>query len=144
MKMQEVSFKNIHEFLEFLPGDERMMVDKLRKLIFDCAPEATEKLSFNVPFYKQRRNFCFIWPASVLWGKQKTYHGVRLGFTNGYLMTDENDFLEKGNRKQVYWHDFPSIREIDGRLVNSYIFEALSIDDSLYRNKPGQSKNSSY
>jgi len=70
-----------------------------------------------------------------LWGKQKTYHGVRLGFTNGYLMTDKDNFLEKGNRKQVYWHDFPSTKEIDPDLVNSYIFEALRIDASVYRKK---------
>lgn len=133
MKMQEVSFSDVNEFLDFLPDDERKIVDKLRKIIFDCAPEAVEKLSYNVPFYKQHRNVCFIWPSTVLWGKTKTYSGVRLGFSNGYLLNDEIQYLQKGKRKQVYWRDFTSTGEIDPDLLKSYIFEALSIDKNLQK-----------
>ena len=96
MKMQEVSFNDLNEFLDFLPNDERKIVDTLRKIIFTCAPEAAEKLSYNVPFYKQHRNFCFIWPASVLWGKTKTYSGVRLG-----LVTDTCSMMKFNTCKKV-------------------------------------------
>lgn len=129
--MQDVSFRNIDEFLEFLSADEFKIVEVLRKVIYSCVPDVTEKLSYNVPFYKYHKNFCFIWPASVLWGKKKTYEGVRLGFTNGYLMTDEIGYLEKGNRKQVYWRDFLNVKEIDVDLIKSYIFEALLIDQGF-------------
>lgn len=142
MKMQEVSFNDVNEFLDFLPDDERKIVDKLRKIIFDCAPEAVEKLSYNVPFYKQHRNFCFVWPSSVLWGKTKTYSGVRLGFSNGYLLTDEIEYLHKGKRKQVYWRDFNSTSEIDPDLLKSYIFEALSIDENLQQKTTSKIKPS--
>lgn len=134
MKMQDVSFNDVNEFLDFLPDDERKIVNKLRKIIFDCAPEAVEKLSYNVRFYKQHRNFCFIWPSSVLWGKTKTYNGARLGFSNGYLLNDKIQYLQKGKRKQEYWHDFTSTGEIDPDLLKSYIFEALIIDKN-FRNK---------
>lgn len=134
MKMQDVSFNDVNEFLDFLPDDERKIINKLRKIIFDCAPEAVEKLSYNVPFYKQHRNFCFMWPSSILWGKTKTYIGVRLGFNYGYLITDQIQYLQKGKRKQVYWHDFTSTGEIDPDLLKSYIFEALIIDKN-FRNK---------
>lgn len=134
-KMQNVSFRNVDEFLEFLSEDELKVAELLRKIIFACLPHVTEKLAYNVPFYKHHKNFCFIWPASVLWGKTKSYAGVRLGFTNGNLMQDETGYLDKGDRKQVYWKDFKSIKEIDIELVRSYIFEAIMIDEQL-KSKP--------
>ena len=133
--MQNVSFRDVDELLEFLPADELKITELLRKIIFACLPHVTEKLAYNVAFYKHHKNFCFIWPASVLWGKTKSYAGVRLGFTNGNLMQDEISFLDKGDRKQVYWKDFKSIKEIDMGLVRSYIFEAIMIDEQL-KNKP--------
>lgn len=128
-KFQDVSFKNIDEFLEYIPKEELELVNYLRKIVFLCAPHCTEKLSYNVPFYKMNKNFCFIWPASVKWGKQVAYKGVRFGFTNGYLLTDETNYLDKGDRKQVYWKDFKTKKEIDTNLLKSYIYEALIIDE---------------
>jgi hypothetical protein len=135
--MQQVSFRNVDEFLDFLPEDELKIVELLRKIIFSCLPEATEKLAYNVPYYKHHKNFCFIWPASVLWGTKKTYEGVRLGFTNGYLMQDEMQYLDKGNRKQVYWKDYKQITDINIDIVKSYIFEAIAIDEQLKRKPHG-------
>lgn len=134
-KMQDVSFRNIEDFLEYLPDDELKMVEVLRKIIFNCLPDISEKLSYNVPFYKRHRNLLFIWPASVLWGKKKTYKGVRLGFTNGNLLGDENGYLDKGDRKQVYFKDFKSIKEIDVDLLKSYIYDAAIIDEELKKTK---------
>jgi hypothetical protein len=128
-KMQNVSFNTIDEFLEFLQGEELEIVNILRQLVLTCMPDATEKLSFNVPFYKRHKTVCFIWPASVFWGKTKTYEGVRFGFSNGYLLQDENKYLKKGNRKQIYWRDFATIKEIDYNLLKAFIFEAIIIDD---------------
>jgi hypothetical protein len=136
-KMQEVAFRNVDEFLEFLPENELKITELLRKIIFACLPEVTEKLNYNVPFYRHHKNICFIWPASILWGKTKSYEGVRLGFTNGYLMPDEINFLDKGNRKQMYYKDFTAISGIDIDLVKSYIFEAIVVDEHLKNNSNG-------
>ncbi len=127
--MQNVSFRNVDEFLEFLPEDELKIVSLLRKIIFDCSPHITEKLSYNVPFYKLNKNIFFIWPASILWGKTKSYQGVRLGFTSGYLMQDELNYLDKGNRKQMYYKDFTEIKNMDIDLLKVYIYEALMVDE---------------
>ena len=126
-KMQNVSFSSIDEFFEFLPDDELKIVNYLRRLIITSIPDITEKLSFNVPFYKYHTNICFIWPGSVSWGNV-TQKGVRLGFTTGYLLTDEHNYLEKGDRKQVYWKDIYDVKEIDPDLIRSFLFEALLID----------------
>jgi hypothetical protein len=135
-KMQNVNFKSIDEFLEFLPEDELKIVEIFRDIVFNNIPDVVEKLAFNVPFYKRNSNICFIWPASVLWGKKKTYDGVRFGFSNGYLLNDPDGFLDKGNRKNVYWKDFKSINEIDISLIKSLLFDAIIIDSELAnRNK---------
>lgn len=141
-KMQNVSFKSVDELLDFLPEHELKIVSLLRQLILDSIPGCQEKLSFNVPYYKRNTNICFIWPASVLWGKTQTYHGVRLGFTNGYLMHDEINYLDKGDRKQVYWKDFTDIKQIDVDLVKAYIYDALEIDSELSKNKKTKSHKS--
>lgn len=127
--MQNISFDTVEDFLEFLPVDELRIVNVLRMLVLDCMPDAIEKLSFNVPFYKRHKTVCFIWPASVFWGSKKTYEGVRFGFANGYLMQDEIGYLNKGDRKQIYWRDFTSVSEIDVSLLRAYLFEAMMIDD---------------
>ena len=77
----------------------------------------------------------FIWPASVLWGKKQSYQGVRFGFQQGYLMADEINYLDRGDRKQVYWHDYTVIEDIDVDVLKAYIFEAVIIDEQLKRKK---------
>ena len=128
--MQNVNFNTIDDFWDFLPEDELVIVEYLRNIILDCIPNCTEKLSYNVPYFKLRSNICFIWPASVLWGKKKTYEGVRLGFTKGYLMHDDINYLKKEGRKQVYWRDFKSIKEIDLEIIKAYIYDAVMVDET--------------
>ena len=130
-----VKFSSVDEFLDFLPVDELKVVEFLRRIVFNCIPDITEKLAYNVPYYKRNKNICFIWPASVLWGKKKTYEGVRFGFTSGYLLQDEMNYLDKGDRKQVYWKDFTEIKEIDVDLLKTYIFDAYIIDQSFSKIK---------
>ncbi|MCD6013604.1 MAG: hypothetical protein K0Q79_3466 [Flavipsychrobacter sp.] len=129
--MQSVDFRSVDEFLDYLPADELKIVERLRKIIFDSVPGITEKLSYNVPFYKMNTGMFFIWPAAILWGKTKSYTGVRFGFQQGYLLADEINYLDKGERKQVYYKDFLSIKDIDTELLKSYIFEAVVVDEQL-------------
>ena len=138
MKLQEVAFRSIDDFLAYLPEDEWRLVEFLRKIVFTCLPNCTEKLAYNVPYYRVHQNICFIWPASIKWGKQVTYQGVRFGFAQGYRLSDEINYLNRGNRKQVYWKDFTSITEIDVDLLKAYIYEAALVDEQLkkHRTKP--------
>ena len=133
-KMQNVSFKNVGEFLDFLPDEERGIVDYLQEIIIECIPECKEKLSYNVPYYSKHSRICFIWPASVPWGNVKM-NGVQLGFCKGYLLQDDINYLEKGNRKQVYSKVFFDIKEIDVDLLRVYLFDAVEVDEEFSKNK---------
>ena len=133
-EMQNVSFKNVDELLEFLPEDELRIVELLRKIVFSCIPDIEEKFSYNVPFYKRHSNICYIWPSSLQWGNVKLT-GVQFGFNKGYLMQDDIDWLEKGKRKQVFWKTFHSIKEIDIDLLKAYIYEAMLVDEEVFKSK---------
>lgn len=138
--MQNVTFEDLDEFFDFLPQQELKIVNFLRSIILECIPNCTEKLSYNVPYFKRHSTICFIWPASVFWGKKQTYDGVRLGFTNGHLMYDDIQYLEKGGRKYVYWRDFASIEEIDAEIVKAYLYDAVRVDEEKLARKKQRKK----
>lgn len=127
--MQNVNFSSVDEFLDYLPEHEREIVDRLRELIHEYIPNANEKLSYNVPYYSRNKRICFIWPASVPWGKVKL-NGVQLGFCYGNLLRDELGFLEQGDRKQVFTKTFQSLQDIDVDLVKMFLIEAVEMDNA--------------
>lgn len=129
-KIQKVNFKSVDEFLDYIPERELLIVEELRSLVFECIPEVTEKLSFNVPFFKRNRNICCIWPASIPWGNVPE-NGVHLGFTSGNLINDFAGLLSFGTRKQVGVLTYFSLDDIDADLVRAYLFDAIDVDNQF-------------
>lgn len=138
-KMQDVNFKSVEEFLEFLPASERKIVQALRKLVLESIPDCEEKLSYNVPYYRRHYNICYIWPPSITWDGF-LHEGVQLGFTYGNLLQDELGYLERGKRKQVFWKSFFEVKEIDARTLQSYLHEAALIDSEKAKEKSKKKK----
>jgi hypothetical protein len=132
-KFQPKKFGSVNEMLNFIPETERELSIFLRTLVLSCIPNCNERLAYNVPYYRVNRDICFIWPASVLWGKKKTYEGVRLGFMQGHLLSDEFGYLERAGRKRVFWRDFESIAGIEASILKTYIFEAVEVDKAFDR-----------
>lgn len=132
--MQNVDFDSLEEFMDFLPENEREIVELLRELILDTVDDVIEKLSYNVPFYSKHYMMLFIWPGSVSWGKT-IKQGVELGFCRGVLLPDDSGYLEKGDRKQVTIKRFKSKEDVDTEFVRSFIYDAVKIDEELYREK---------
>lgn len=135
--MQHINFSSVEDFLAYLPSYERAIVDVLRDIVLQSIPDCTEKLSYNVPYYYRHSRICFIWPASVPWGRVPL-HGVQLGFCNGNLLYDDRDYLDKGNRKQVYVKVFTNVQEItanDHSILHTYLVNAVLIDEQLHNSK---------
>jgi hypothetical protein len=127
-------FSSVEEFFEYLPENERKIVERLREVVFKCIPDCTESLAYNVPYYKKFSNICFIWPPAVSWGSVEQ-KGVRLGFVNGNMMQDEINYLDKGERKQVYWKEFTDESEIQEDLLKAYLFDAAEVDIKVKKAK---------
>lgn len=126
--------------LDSLPEEELAMTLAFRRLVFECIPDISEKLSYNVPYYQKHKGICFIWPASILWGKKPSYTGVRFGFQQGHLLSEEDNFLEKGNRKQVFWKTFQSVNQEDLEQLRSLLYEADLIDKEAFLAKKKRTK----
>lgn len=133
---------DIDQMISNLPTHERVLVKRLRALVTECIPQATEKAYYDlgIPFYTKNRLICFIWPPSVVWepnanDKKRMAKGVSLGFNQGNLMSNEDGVLLAEGRKQVYAMYFKKLDDIDEAQVRALLFEALMIDDQFAKKK---------
>ena len=133
------SVKTVEEMILSLPTHEAAMVKRLRGLVFECLPLAAEKpyYGLGVPYYSRRRQMCYIFPSSALYGTEDKEHerSVTLGFCQGNKMFNENEMLKAEGRKQVRVIYFSRLREINEDQVRALLFEAGMIDDSFEKGK---------
>lgn len=133
---------DVDQMIENLPRYEQVTVKRLRALVMECIPQATEKAYYDwrIPFYTRNRLICFIWPPSASvesatdHEKQKS-KGVTLGFNQGYLMSNEDGVLVSEGRKQVYVMYFKKPDDIDEAQVRALLFEAAMIDEQFAKKK---------
>ena len=134
--------RTVEEAILLLPKPEQVIVKKLRALILECLPKASEepKYGFGVPFYTRNRMICFIWPSSIYWGLKRTEEIkktklVTLGFCQGNRMSNEDGVLKAEGRKQVYCMYINSLAEIDEEKIRAMLYEAELIDEDFGRKK---------
>lgn len=124
---QEIEFKSIQEFLDYLPEEELEIVLFLRKIVLECMPDCKERLAYNVPFFYRHSKICYIWPASIPW--EKVSNGVGIGFCKGASLLDETFETISFSSKSL----FSSIKEIDVDSLKQQIYEAISIDEQIVK-----------
>lgn len=122
--------QEIDDLYDNLPEDERLTAIILRELIMETIPDCREKLSWGAPFYYGQKNICFVWPASIPWGKLTS--GVALGFARGRELGHEG-FLQFDDRKTIGRHIYYSPEEIDLKQLVRLLLAAKTLDE-------GQSK----
>ena len=125
-----LKFQSFVEFWDFLPENERIIVDVLRQIILENLPSTCkEKLAYNVPYYYGNRRICLIWPGSVPWGGIRD--GVLFGFCQGYKLADPDNYLNRGTNKQVYYKIFHSVDEIDELAIVKLLKESVAVDQEF-------------
>lgn len=129
-KFQKIKYASVDDLLLSLPKEELDVVNVLRGIVLECLPGVKEKLSYNVPYYTLKRRVCYIWPSHVPWGNVPL-SGVSFGFVHGNLLSDEANYLNRGNRKQVYTLNYTSVDAIDEAILKMFLFEAAHIDARL-------------
>lgn len=133
--MKQLQDHEWEDFLEQLTPKEQTVCNKLRQIILECLPDCEEKLAYKVPFYKGHSNICYLWPSSILWGKKKTYEGVRMGFVRGHLLYDDINYLTAGTRQYVQCRDFLTPQDIDKEILMAYLYDAVRVDEETYQQK---------
>ena len=139
--MQNVQFQSVGELLDFLDPERLEMVETLRELVFETVPGVEERLSFNVPFFRRYGALCFIWPGSVSWGST-VWEGVEFGFNNGHLLADEDRYLDRGKRKQVFTKRFFSVHDVKMNIdrLRALLMEAAEVNELLQMEKMQRSR----
>jgi len=118
------------EFWDYLPDDEREIVDVLRQIVIENMPRYyVEKFAYNVPNYYGKRRICLIWPASVPRGGFKT--GVLLGFSQGHRLQDVDSYLTHGTNKVVFYKIYRAVGEINEPAIVKLLREAVDLDDNF-------------
>ena len=117
--------EEIDSLYDNLPEEERVISIILRELIKETIPDCREKLSWGAPFYHGRKSICFVWPASIPWGKLTS--GVALGFARGREL-DQEGFLQFDDRKTIGRHVFFSPEDIDVKQVVRLLQAAAALD----------------
>ena len=139
--MQNVQFRSVGELLDFLDPESLDMVELLREMVLETVPDVEERLSFNVPFYRRYGALCFIWPGSVSWGST-VWEGVEFGFNNGHLLADEDRYLDRGKRKQVFTKRFFSVHDVKMNIdrLRTLLMEAAEVNELLQMEKMQRSR----
>jgi hypothetical protein len=83
-------FRTVDEYVDSLEGWQREVVSRLRDLIREAAPEATEAIKWAQPVYEDHGPFCYI--------KAFKNH-VNFGFWRGADLPDPEGLIESSGKK---------------------------------------------
>jgi hypothetical protein len=128
---------SVEEMIMSLPGDEQAIVKRLRNLVLESLPKAKEApyYGLGVPYYSRRRQICYIFPASALYGTEafsNEKRNVTLGFCQGNRMSNDEGLLQAEGRKQVRVIHFQSLHDINESQVRALLFEASMVDEEFH------------
>ena len=124
-----MKIKSILHLYERISEEERIMVDVLRQIIQENLPDyCKEKISYNVPYFYGNKGICIVWPASIPRGGIKK--GVLLGFWQGYLLQDLDQYLTHGTNKKIFYKIYSSVEDIDEEAIIKLLQEAVALDQS--------------
>ncbi len=127
-----VKIKTILQLYEFLPEDERIIVDILRQIIKEnIPPHFKEKISYNVPFFYGKKGICIVWPSAIPRGGIKK--GVLLGFWYGNKLKDVDAYLIHGTNKQIFYKIFYTPEDINQKGIVKLLKEAVRLDNAWKR-----------
>jgi uncharacterized protein YdhG (YjbR/CyaY superfamily) len=58
MESKNATYKDIDEYIRLFPANVQVLLDALRAVIKEEAPEAVEKISYGMPTFAQHGNIC--------------------------------------------------------------------------------------
>lgn len=92
-------------------------------------PFATCQIKWRIPFYKLRKNFCYL---------NRHRDHITLGFPNGWKLAPLPDVLlgENENLKQVRYLEIRSLEDLYSEIVQQILHEAMILDEISAKSQP--------
>ena len=113
--------KNPEELLSFYPSHIREIIDVLSGIIFQTFPNTKEKV------YMGWRGLGYVHPqAGYYVGLFPQNDCVKMGFENGFAMSDKYN-LFSDETKKVKYIVIKSVDEIDGKKIEECLIEAVEL-----------------
>lgn len=114
--------KDVDLYLKQKPKQIRDLMIVVRTIIWQTIPDVEESIKFTVPFYTRKGLLCYLSPL-------KKNDGIYIGFTKGYLMSDENGIFTGKELKQIRHLEFRKTSEIKKKLLKEYLQEAMLLNE---------------
>ena len=134
MKNKRFKIQSLVQLYEMLPENERIITDILRQIIIDTLPkDYKEKISYNVPFFQGNKAVCMVWPSTIHGGGIR--EGVLLCFWYGNKLNDNDNYLNHGTNKQVFYKIYKTYEDIDEPAIVKLLQEAVRVDQLSAKTK---------
>ncbi len=114
--------KDVDLYLKQKPKQIRDLMIVVRTIIWQTIPDVEESIKFTVPFYTRKGLLCYLSPL-------KKNDGIYIGFTKGYLMSDENGIFTGKELKQIRHLEIRKTSEIKKKLLKEYLQEAMLLNE---------------
>lgn len=114
---QSKGSREVDEYIEDAPAESRSKLEQIRKLIREVAPEATERISYKMPYFDYR--------GRLAW------YALRSGYISLYLRPPviEQHWKELSAYKTTMSAiHFPLDEDIPGALVKKLIRERMRLN----------------
>ena len=120
--MRAKKSKAVDAYLQQAPKEIRELMIIVRDAILSHIPDVEETVKFTVPFYCRKGLLCYLSPLN-------TKDGIYIGFTKGYLMSDESGIFAGKNLKQIRHIPFRKKSDIKKRILKQYLEEAVMLNE---------------
>jgi hypothetical protein len=103
-----------------VPSEFQPIVDVIRELMREYAPDVREAIGYGMPVYKQKKIFAWISPSKK---------DITFGFSHGTEMEDKYRLLH-GVGKGARHVKMKNLGEVNKAALRYYVRQAMKIDKS--------------
>lgn len=114
--------KDVATYIADFEGPQKKLLRVLHELILNQF-DLQAKIRYRIPFYYNKSWICYLNPIKK--------DGVELCFLRANELSNESGALDFKDRKQVAGISYFSLEEIDERVLNPIIQEALILDETV-------------
>ena len=105
----------VEEYIDQFDPVFRCILIRLRELIYEVVPDATEDIKWSVPTFSLNKTICYIAGFK---------HHVTFAFYNGKMLNDPDGILQ-GTGKHMKYLKFKSIDDLDEERLRLWILEGF-------------------
>jgi hypothetical protein len=105
----------VEEYIDQFDPAFRDIMLRLRELIYEVVPDATEDIKWHVPTFSLHKTICYIAGFK---------HHVTLGFYDGKMLKDPDGLLG-GTGKHMKYVKFKSMDQLDEDRLRLWILESF-------------------